>query len=116
MKVTVVLNGGLKSCCSTYPSEYVREVVEDWLKGIGEVEVIDKQQGNWVLDDLASLAEKYFGEGIYPLIYIGDKLATIGHIPEAESLVAMAKNQAVFGVTEKDIMEAAKKHGLIKEK
>lgn len=115
MKVTIVLNGGLKSCCSTYPPEYVREVVEGWLKGIGEVEVIDKQQENWIMEDLASLAEKYFGEEIYPLVYIGGKLATIGHIPEAESLVAMAKNQAVFGVTERDIMEAAKKHGLMKE-
>jgi len=27
MKVTIVLNGGLKSCCSTYPPEYVRDVV-----------------------------------------------------------------------------------------
>jgi len=111
MKVTIVVNGGLKSCCSTYPLEYVREVVEGWLKGISEVEVIDKQQGNWVPGDLASLAEKYFGEEIYPLVYIGDTLATIGNIPDADSLVAMATNQADFGVTERDITEAAKKTG-----
>lgn len=115
MKVTIILNGGLKSCCSTYPPKYVREVVEGWLKGISdvEIEVIDKQQGNWVPGDLASFAEKYFGDDIYPLVYIGETLATIGNIPDADSLVAMATNQADFGVTERDIREAAKKHGLL---
>lgn len=117
MKVTIVLNGGLKSCCSSYPPEYVREVVEGWPKGISgiEMEVIDKQQGNWTPDYLASVAEKYFGEEIYPLLYIGDKLATIGNLPDAESLVAMATNQAELGVTERDITEAAMKYGLVKE-
>ena len=115
MKVTIVLNGGLKSCCSTYPPEYVRDVVAAWLKETGEVEVIDRQQGNWTPDALASLAEKYFGDRVYPLVYCEDTLATIGYLPDADTLVAMATNQAKFGVTEDDIKEAAKKYRLIKE-
>ena len=115
MKITVVLDGGLKSCCSSYPPEYVCEVVEGWLKGIDEVEVIDKQQGNWSPDDLVSVAEKYFGDSIYPILYIEDTLATIGNLPDRDTLVTMATNQAKFGITEEDIREAAKRHGLLKE-
>jgi hypothetical protein len=115
MKVTIILNGGLKSCCSSYPPEYVREVVEGWLKGISEVEVIDKQQGNWTPGDLASVAEKYFGDKIYPLVYCGDTLATIGNLPDEDALVGMITSQANFGVTEEDIREAAKRYGLLKE-
>ena len=115
MKVTIILNGGLKSCCSSYPPEYVREVVEGWLKETGEVEVIDKQQGHWSPDNLACIAEKYFGDSIYPLLYIGDTLATIGNLPDRDALVGMTTSQTNFGVTEEDIREAAKRYGLLKE-
>ena len=115
MKVTIILNGDLKSCCSSYPPEYVREVVEGWLKETGEVEVIDKQQVNWSPDVLASVAEKYFGDKIYPLVYCGDTLATIGSLPDEDSLVAMATSRENFGVTEDDIKEAARNYGFLKE-
>jgi len=115
MKITIVLDGGLRSCCSSYPTEYVREVVEGWLRGISEVDVIDKKKQNWVPDALARTAEKYFGADIYPLLYVEDTLATIGNLPDADTLVAMATDKADFGVTEEDIMQAARKHGLIKE-
>jgi len=111
MKVTIVLDGGLKSCCSSYPPDYVRGIVAAWLKDTGEVEVIDRQQGNWSPDALASVAEKYFGDRIYPLVYCGDILVTIGSLPDADTLVAMATNPADFGVTEGEIREAAKKYG-----
>lgn len=115
MKITIVLDGGFRSCCSSYPTEYVREVVEGWLRGISEVDVIDKKEQNWVPDALARMAEKYFGADIYPLLYVDDTLAIIGNLPDADTLVAMATNKADFGITEKDIMQAARKHGLIKE-
>ena len=116
MKITIVLDGGLKSCCSSYPSDYVREVVEGWLKETAEVKVIDRQEGNWSPDALARVAEKYFGDEIYPLVYIENTLATIGNLPDVDTLVAMATNRVDFGVTEDDIREAAKKYGLLKEK
>jgi len=74
MKITIVLDGGLKSCCSSYPPEYVCDMVASRLEETGEVDVIDKQQGNWIPDDLASIAEKYFGDKIYPLVYCGGHL------------------------------------------
>jgi hypothetical protein len=115
MKITIVLDGGLKSCCSSYPPEYVRDVVASWLKEKGEVEVINKQEGNWKPDDLASMAERYFGEKIYPLVYCGDTLATFGNLPDADTLVAMVTNRTDFGVTENDIKEAARNYGFLKE-
>ena len=115
MKVTIVLDGGLKSCCSSFPPEYVRDVVASWLKKTDEVEVIDKQQGDWKPDALASVAEKYFGDSIFPLLYIGDTLAAIGILPDADTLAAMVSGQAEFGVTEQDILDAARKYGLIPE-
>ena len=115
MKVTIILNGGLKSCCSSYPPEYVRDIVAGWLKETGEVEVIDRQQGNWSPDVLASVAEKYFGDKIYPLVYCGDTLATIGSLPDEDSLIAMATSRENFGVTEDDIKKAARNYGFLKE-
>lgn len=115
MKVRIVLNGGLSSCCSSYPAELVREVVKSWLRQEDELEVVDKQQGNWQPDELASLAEKYFGDAIYPLLYIGDTLAAIGDLPDKNTLLDMIAGKEEFGVTEKDIIEAAEKHGLLKK-
>ena len=115
MKIRIVLDGGLKSCCTAYPPESVREMVESWLKEAGEVEVIDKQQGNWSPDALASVAEKYFGDKIYPLVYCGDTLATIGSLPDEDSLIAMATSRENFGVTEDDIKKAARNYGFLKE-
>ena len=59
MKLTIVVNGGLKSCCSTYPPEYVPEVVQGWLEGMCAVKVIDAEKENWNPDELASLSIKY---------------------------------------------------------
>jgi hypothetical protein len=115
MKVTIILNGGLKSCCSSYPPEYVRDIVAAWLKDTGEVEVIDRQQGNWSPHALASVAEKYFGDMIYPLVYFGDTLVTIGSLPDEDSLVAMVTSRENFRVTEDDIKEAARNYGFLKE-
>jgi len=115
MKVTIVLNGGLKSCCSTYPPEYVHKVVEGWLRGIGEVEVVDKQKEGWIPDSLASMATKYFGDDAYPLLYVGETLAAVSRLPEMDTLIGMATNKVKFGVTERDITEAAKRNGLIKD-
>ena len=115
MKVTIVLNGGLKSCCSTYPPEYVREVVEGWLKGTSEVVVIDKQKESWTPDSLASMATKYFSNDIFPLIYVGDTLAAAGSFPDMNTLIAMATNKMNYGITEEDITEAAKRYGLMKD-
>ena len=117
MKITVVLNGGLKSCCSTYPTEMIRDTLTYWFKDTNEieVEVVDKKEENWPPDSLAALAYHYFGDGIYPLVYVENTLATIGTLPPKNSLLAMATNQVEVGITEQDIIEAAKRYGVVKE-
>jgi hypothetical protein len=115
MKVKIVLNGGLSSCCSSYPLEFVREVVKSWLKETDELQVIDKKEGNWTPDELASLAEEYFGDASYPLLYVNDTLAAIGDLPDRDTLTEMTTGQKNFGITQEDILEEAKRHGLLKK-
>jgi disulfide oxidoreductase YuzD len=118
MKVKIVLNGGLRSCCSSYPPEFVREIVKSWLSEtdiIEGIDIIDKKEENYLPDELASLAEKYFGEAIYPLVYIGETLVAIGDIPNNDTLSKMATEQEKFCITEKDILDAAERQGLLKK-
>ncbi|MGB9835474.1 MAG: hypothetical protein ACPLRX_01895 [Candidatus Saccharicenans sp.] len=114
MKVKIILDGEIRSCCSSYPPELVREIVQSWLGDQAELEVIDKNQGNFQPDRLVELAEKYFGSAIYPLVYVGDKIATIGDIPDEQTLRDILEGKVEYGVTEEDILEEARRHGLVK--
>jgi hypothetical protein len=114
MKVKIILNGEIRSCCSSYPPDLVREIVQDWLGDKAELEVMDKNQVDWQPDHLASLAEKYFGDSIYPLVYIEDKLAYIGDIPDSQTLLEMIEDRVAYGVSEKEILEEARRQGLLK--
>lgn len=116
MKIRIVLNGGIKSCCSSYPPDLVREIVSGWLGEGDELEVIDRlQEKEWQPDALVSLAERYFKDAVYPAVYVDEKLATLGDIPDRESLLKLGSGRLAFGVTEKDIMEAARRHGLLEK-
>ena len=114
MKVKIILNGEIRSCCSSFPPDLVREIVQDWLKDKAEVEVVDKNQGTWQPEALASLAEKYFGESIYPLVYLDDRLVYIGDIPDTNTMLEMVEGRVAFGLTEKDIEEEARRQGKLK--
>ena len=87
MKLCIVLNGGLQSCCSTYPPELVHEIVKKWTEGLCEVSVIDAKKEEWESDEMASLAIDYFGEYAYPFIYIDDVLVSLGHFPTQRELL-----------------------------
>lgn len=113
-KVKIILDGEIRSCCSSYPPDLVREIVQGWLGDKAELEVIDKNQANWQPDPLASLAEKYFGSAIYPLVYVEDKIAMIGDIPDAQTLREMIEGKVAYGVSEEDILDEARRHGLLK--
>lgn len=115
MKLNIVLNGGLKSCCSTYPPKYVHEIVKQWIDGICDVAVIDAEKENWHPDDLASLAIKYFGQHAYPFMYIDDVLIDIGRIPPKDELIALLSKESRKGITHHDIVDEAKRYGMIKE-
>ena len=117
MKIKIVLNGGLATCCSSYPAEFVRDIVKTWLTETDEVEVIDKKEDkNFMPDSIVSLAEEYFGGAVYPVVYIDDVLVALGDIPDKDTLLIMAKEPNKYAVKEEHILNAAEKQGLLKRK
>lgn len=113
-KLTIVLNGELQSCCSVYPPELVHEIVKKWTEGMYNIAVIDAKKGDWKPDKLTSTAIKYFGEYAYPFIYFNNVLISLGHFPSQEELFILLSQKEKEGVSEKDIIEAAKEYGFIK--
>jgi len=112
MKVKVILNGGLRSCCSSYPPELIQEILKDWVRAEDELEVIDKQKSAWEPDELARLAEQYFSDAIYPLLYVGDVLVTVGDLPDKETLQKILSDPKKYSLTKEDILEEASRRGL----
>ena len=113
MTIKVILNGGIKSCCQTYSSEMIRTALKGWFKNDEDIEteVVDKMESEIQLDQLGSLAYQYFGEKIYPIVYVGDVLAAVGNLPDSNILHKMVQNPDRIAITEQDILNAAKKHG-----
>mgnify|MGYP001270250601 CR=1 FL=1 len=70
MSVTLVLNGGIKSCCSVTPTEVVKNSVRSWLPEEVELKVIDITNEPYELSGLAATAEKYFKEKVVTVNYI----------------------------------------------
>lgn len=116
MKMKVVLDGGLKSCCTTYPPEFVLEFLQERMDGDVDVQVIDSEKEDWTPDHLASVAIEYFGESAFPLIYIKGKLSVIGSLPDTETLIQIMHSEENREITESEIIEAAKKYGLLHDK
>lgn len=114
MKIKIILDGEIRSCCSSYPPDLVREIVQSWLGERAEVEVIDKNSPDWQPDNLTRLAEKYFGSAIYPLVYVEDKMAMIGDIPDEKTLNEILEGKVAYGISEEDILQEARSRGLIK--
>ncbi len=114
MKIHVILNGELKTCCSAYPTEQVQTILSSWVEGSGKVEpiVVDIKKEKWREDELFTLAFKYFGDNVFPLVYVGDKLAAIGNLPGRDELWKMAVSGFDDPITEKDILDAARNQGL----
>ena len=109
MVVKLVLNGGIKSCCSVTPTEVVRKVVREWLPDSDELIIIDREKDEWKPDSLATVAKSCFQDDIFPLVYIGDVLAMIGGLPNRSTLLQMVKGEIEFGISEDDILDAARR-------
>jgi len=109
MDICVVLKGGLRTCCSVYPTEFIKDMVEKWFDGVCDSKVIDVDRGEeWKNDKIAKLAIEKFGDASYPMVYINGYLVAIGAIPDRDALVTMIKSGNIVPVTERDIIEAAK--------
>jgi hypothetical protein len=114
MKIKVILNGGLKSCCRTYSSDMIRIALIGWFKDDEDIEteVVDKTESDSQLDQLGSLAYQYFGDKTYPLVYVGDVLAAVGSLPDSQILHKMVQNPDRIGINEQDILNEATKRGV----
>lgn len=115
MEVKLVLNGGIKSCCSVTSTEVVEKAVREWLPTSDTLVVIDKTKQPWKSEGLAAFAEQYFNDEVYPLVFLGGTLAMIGGLPSRKNLLAMTSGQMPFGLTEDDIKTAAKSLGYVAE-
>jgi len=116
-KIKVILNGGLKTCCQSYPTEMIRTALEGWFQHEDsvEVEVIDQQEEKWTPDKLVSLAQQYFSDQTFPIVYIDEKLMSLGSLPDASSLMRMVEMKDQYSIRKEDIISAAKKQGLYQE-
>ncbi|HUX42539.1 MAG TPA: hypothetical protein VMV83_15330 [Rectinemataceae bacterium] len=109
MTVKLVLDGGVKSCCSVTPTQLVRKSVREWLPDDVELIVIDRERDEWAPDSLAAVAKACFQDEIFPLVYIGDSLAMIGGIPSRKTLLEMTNGEIEFGISKDDILDAARR-------
>jgi len=115
MLVKLVLDGGIKSCCSVTSTEVVRKGVASWLRPDDGLVVVDIQKEPWEPDDLARLAMSYFHEATYPLLYLDGTLATLGGIPHRIDLLSMIDGKIDYGIREEDIVNAARINGYLVE-
>lgn len=108
MEILVILNGGLRSCCSVYPAEIVESALKIWAGKEHEVRVIDRQKEGWEPGKLESLSIELFGEYAYPFIYADGRLITVGYMPDMNTFLEMLNSSELKEVTEEDIRSAAK--------
>ena len=110
MNLKIVLSGGLQSCCSAYPADFVEVVVNGWMNGICDVEVVDVKTENWQPEELASLAMGHFDERIFPLVYLDDMLMAMGSLPAKEALASMVTDPNPKCITTQDITNIVRKY------
>jgi len=108
----IVLKGGLKSCCSTYSAEDMKKFTKHWFKDRPDVkfDIIDIEKDFYETGTLADLAYKYFGNAIFPLVYLNGQLVSIGSFPEQNESLQIIENPVP--ITKEDIEEEAR---LVKE-
>jgi len=112
MKVKIVLNDGIRTCCSKYPTVLIRKLAEEWIGDLCDVEVIDKTKDVWVPEGIDAMAIKYFRDSAFPLLYVDGVLIGIGSFPDRDQFRELLEKRTYETITEKDILEAAEKYGL----
>lgn len=111
MNVQIILNGGMKTCCKTYSTDYIRKAVQSWLTAADSLEVVDCKETNYEFDELASYARTFFEENVFPLVYIDGNLIALGQIPDRAALFEIAGKLAEYHITKEAIYKAAVENG-----
>lgn len=112
MRVRIVLNDGIRTCCSRYPTILIRKLAEEWLGDLCDVEVIDKTKEKWIPEGIDAMAIKYLHDSAFPLLYVDDVLIGIASFPDRDQFRELLEKRTYEEITEKDILEAAEKYGL----
>jgi len=73
-----------------------------------DLRIVNRETTPWQLDAIAEVAERWFGNEAYPLVYIDDTLCTFGALPSKKNLVAYLNEEREFGISEENIINAAK--------
>ncbi|HUX39302.1 MAG TPA: hypothetical protein VMV44_15490 [Rectinemataceae bacterium] len=107
MEVTLILNGGIKSCCSVTPAETIEKAVREWIGQNNRLLVVDVTRDAWEPDSVTSLAYQHFQDEIFPLTYLDGRLARLGELPGRDHLLAMLDGSMPYGIGEEDILHAA---------
>lgn len=113
MNVQIILNGGMKTCCKTYSTDYIRKAVQSWLTEADSLDVIDIKETAYSFEELASYAKTFFEDNLFPLVYIDEKLVAIGQIPDREALYEIGGNLDEYHITKEAIYKAAVENGLV---
>ena len=92
----------------------MQTILNSWFAGNDKVEplVVDIKKEKWQEEELFPLAFKYFGDNVFPLVYVGDKLAAIGNLPGRDDLWIMATSGFEDAITVADILDTARNQGL----
>ena len=110
--IDVILKGGLKSCCSTYSADDLKNYTKSWFEDVPELkfDIIDIENDFYDTGILADTAFKHFGNAIFPLVYCDNQLIYIGRFPERNECLQIIENSVP--VTLEEIEEEAR---LVKE-
>ncbi len=108
MNVTVILNGDIETCCKHILASDVESTLRSWVPAGHDLRIVNRETTDWQPNAIADVAERWFGNEAYPLVYIDDTLCTFGAIPSKKNLIAYLSGEREFGITEENIVSAAK--------
>ena len=93
-EIKIVLQGGLKGCCTQYTTSQMKVYTKNWFSKIENLKytLLDVEEDYWEGDPLADLAYKYLKDKIFPLTYLNDQLVMIGHFPEKEECLEILES------------------------
>lgn len=94
-KFLIVLDGGFKSCCATYPASQLMMFTKDWFNPKLEIEykIIDITKDYWKSDILADLVHKHLKDKAFPLTYLNGKFIDFGKLPERDDCFKYIENK-----------------------
>jgi len=104
----IILKGGLRSCCSTYSADDMKEFTKTWFKDSADVkfDIIDLENDFYETGAMADLAYKHFGNTVFPMVYFNHQLITTGSFPERHECMQIIEDPRPL--TKEEIEEEAR--------